>query len=269
MVATRYLWLLAALPLATRAPAATPEGENLVDNGGFDAGRNAQPRAWSPVDGLTVMWDNDGNPGSCVRFDPSVQQAAKKHFEEHGSLPAAPANGGQYGTVGAHEGVWLFSAPIRMRADDRYFVLSADVRANVRSTQLFYPQVLVRGYQQFDAKRAAGRSCWFQVPHPGGPAYSEQFGKEQRRAREGDCLQVYRTGLVCRIATPNRWQRFQLAFKLPKPARYRPEILLLKLYAMWPLGEYRFDNVRLERVGADEYQAVRARGHSIKGFEPP
>ena len=63
------------------------------------------------------------------------------------------------------------------------------------------------------------------------------------------------------------WQHYAMAFKLPKERKFRPDVLLLKCYAMWPLGNYYFDNVSLRRVDKAEFDALKAKAHSIKGFE--
>lgn len=244
-------------------------GDNLVANGGFGKGKGKQPAGWSRTDGITTFWEKTGgNPGACLRFDPDVQQKDKKAFLENPEAFKGKGDGGQYSTVGAHEGVWSFCQPVEVAKDDRYFLVEADVKGPAKSTALFYPQVFIRGYQKFDVKRDAGTSSWFQTPHKGGPAYSEQFGKEQRPAHEGDFLMVYRHGLVCRLPDAGKWYHYQMGLKVPTIKKYRPDVLLLKLYAMWPLGDYYFDNVSLRRVSKEEYDAARKKGHSIKGFMP-
>ena len=60
-----------------------------------------------------------------------------------------------------------------------------------------------------------------------------------------------------------------MGFKLPDDPRFRPEVILLKPYAMWPLGEYRFDNLVLRTATPEEYQEYQTTGrHSIEGFMP-
>jgi len=243
-------------------------GPNLVRNGDFEKGKGGQPAWWSKVDGLTTFWERGGKSGRCVRFDTSVQQKDKRAFQRDPQNFKGRSKGGKYSTVGAHEGVWLWSWPIEVKPTDRYFIIEADVKGPAKSTMLFYPQVLIRGYQKFDLKRHGETSSYFQVPHEGGPAYSEQFGKKQRPAREGDYLMVYRHSLVCRLPAANRWFHFKMGFKIPTIKKYRPDVLLLKLYAMWPLGNYWFDNVTLRRATRAEYDKAKRERHSIKGFLP-
>jgi hypothetical protein len=267
-MATRGAWEVLVLLAWAGVAAVAGERGNLVENGDFSAGRGNQALAWSKQDGLTTFWEKKGHPGGCLRMDTSVLQVDKKKFAEDPGAFQGRSKGGQYDTVGAHEGVWAFCAPIEIRADDQYFIIEADVKGPARSTALFYPQVFIRGYQKFDPVRDQGTMSWFQTPHEGGPAFSEQFGKAQRPAVEGDYLMVYRHSLVCRINDADTWEHFEMAFKLPKEKRFRPDVLLLKAYAMWPLGAYCFDNVVLRRASKAEHDAVKKKGHSIKGFMP-
>lgn len=286
----------AAMEAGERAPtiaaASGPRsvGE-LVANGNFERGAGGQPEGWSVLDGLTARWSDQGQPGRCLEFDTAVLQVDKQRFvreilgvEDLGmnevltTGPVDPAlarifprlRGGQYETVGAHEGVWAYPKPIPVAPGDRFFVIEVDCLGPAKSTPLFYPQVVIRGFQAFDPQRDAGRSSWFHVPHAGGPAFSEQFGSDaqRRRARHGDYLMVYRHSLICRNRDANIWEHYRLAFKLPDEPRFRPEVLLLKPYAMWPLGGYRFDNLSLRSVDEAEYLEVSKEGHSIEGFMP-
>jgi len=258
-------WCLRVCVLGAAAVAGAAD---LVPNGDLERGAGRQPEAWSPVDGLTVLWGTPGHPGRCLQFDTAVQQRDKQALPTGADNAPSRSPGSPYGTVGAHEGVWLFSAPIPLAPDDEFLVIEADVKGPERSSALAYPQVLIRGYQRFNAEKDPETSSWFQTPHPGGPAYSEQFGKAQRAAVTGDYLMVYRHGLVCRIATPDQWEHFRMAFRLSSEKRFRPDVLLLKPYAMWPLGRYQFDNISLRRVSRAEYDQIRRLGHSAKGFMP-
>lgn len=243
-----------------------PASGNLVVNGDLELGSGNRAAGWSVLDGITGFWKRQGHPGSCIFFDTSVLQVDKKAFTEAEATFTGRKEGNQYATVGAHEGVWAFSSPVPVYPEDHYFIIEADVMGPAKSTPLFYPQVLIRGYQLFDPRRDAGTLSWFQVPHEPGPAYSEQFGSAQRRAQDGDYLMVFRHGLVCRNSAANIWEHYRMGFKLPDERRFRPEVLLLKTYAMWPLGEYRFDNVSLRPATEAEYLEARKNAHSIKGF---
>lgn len=265
---------LDAAAAATRPPPVPgdrfhrPAGGNLVTNGDLEEGADGQPRGWSRMDRLTTFWEPGGNPGRCLRFDTSVQQADKRRLQADPSATPVRTQGGQYDTVGAHEGVWAFPAPIPVLPTDRYFLLEVDCMGPARSSALSYPQVLVRGFRLFDPERDAGTVSWFQTPHEGGPAFSEQFGKAQRRAQPGDYLMIWRHSLVCRNSGPNLWEHFRMGIELPADPRFRPEVILLRVYAMWPLGEYRFDNLSLRAATREEYEKAKAEGHSIEGFMP-
>lgn len=268
-----YVRLIGAAGMVLATLRAGAAGENLIGNGDFEAGVGAQAKAWSKFDGLTQLWQKTGgHPGACLRLDTSVLQVDKKQLEADEAAAAGAAKGrskgGQYDTVGAHEGVWAFSQPVTIEPADQYFILEADVNGPAKSSLLFRPLIFVRGYKKFDPKKDAGTITWFQTPLDGGPAYSEQFGKTQRPAQEGDFLMVYRHTLVCRVPEPAKWFHFELGFQLPQPARYRPEVLLIKCYAFWPLGNYYFDNVSLRRASKAEFEASVKKGHSVKEFLP-
>jgi hypothetical protein len=245
-----------------------PATANLVLNGEVEKGSDGQPASWSRMDGLTAFWDAKGNPGRCVRFDTNVQQADKKQKQADPEAFKGKTKGGQYNTVGAHEGVWAFPAPIAVLPTDQFFLIEVDCMGPEKSSALMYPQVFIRGFRLFDPQKDEGTFSWFQTPHEGGPDFSEQFGKAQRRAQPGDYLMVWRHALVCRNSAANIWEHYRMGLKLPDDPRFRPEVILLKPYAMWPLGEYRFDNLTLRLATREEYEKAKAEGHSIEGYMP-
>ena len=267
LTASLILTGLLGLAFATR-PAWAGESANRLENGDFETGQGNQAAGWSKFDGLIEFWDKAGKPGHCLRLDTSVLKVDKANFQKNAEAAKQRSRGSEYDTVGAHEGAWIFSLPITLQPDDQYFILEADVMGPDRSSAFCYPQVLVRGYKKFDSAAEPGTSSFFQTPHEGGPAYSEQFGKATRPAQEGDYLMVYRNGLVCRQEEGGKWQHYKLGLKLPKMAKFRPEVLLIKPYAMWPLGNYYFDNIVFRRVDKAAYDAAAKEGHSAKGFMP-
>jgi hypothetical protein len=245
-----------------------PATGNLVVNGDLEQGAGGQPAGWSRMDGLTTFWDEGGKPGHCVRFDTNVQQADKKQKLADPQAFTGKTAGDQYSTVGAHEGVWAFPTPIAILPSDQFLLIEADCMGPEKSSALAYPQVLIRGFRLFDPQKDEGTFSWFQTPHEGGPDFSEQFGKAQRRAQPGDYLMIWRHFLVCRNSAANIWEHYRLGLKLPDDPRFRPEVILLKVYAMWPLGEYRFDNISVRLATREEYEKAKAEGHSIEGFMP-
>ena len=242
---------------------------NLIKNGNFENGEGKTPKHWSPFDGQTACWDKtNGNPGRCLLLDTTVLTVDKKlidadieAFEKKGR-----SQGGQYDTVGAHQGAWAYAAPIDVKPDDTWFILSADVWADQPSSELFMPLILIRGFQKITAENAGQNSSWFHEHYKDGIGYSDVFGsKDLRRAsREGDYLQVYRKTLFCRNPQIKQWRHFEVGFKLPSIKKFRPERILIKPYAFWPSGHYRFDNLSLRRATKAEVEAVNAQMPSIK-----
>ena len=254
---------------AQKQPEKQSKPQNLIKNGNFENGEGKTPKHWSPFDGQTAQWDKtNGNPGRCLLLDTTVLTVDKKlidadieAFEKKGR-----SKGGQYDTVGAHQGAWAYAAPIDVKPDDTWFILSADVWADQPSTELFMPLILIRGFQKITAETAGQNSSWFHEHYKDGIGYSDVFGsKDLRRAsREGDYLQVYRKTLFCRNPQIKQWRHFEVGFKLPSIKKFRPERILIKPYAFWPSGHYRFDNLSLRRATKAEVDAVNAQMPSIK-----
>ena len=246
-------------------------GGNLIANGNIEKGKGREPNGWAGIDGLTAIWDTAGKPGRCLLFDTTVLQKDKKTWKTDESAYKGPSKGGQYDTVGAHEGVWAYALPIDLTPEDSYFVIECDVMASVKSSELFYPMVLIRGFNLVTEDKAGKDSSWFHTYHKGGPAYSEMFGPDNlyRLSQTGDYLMIYRHTLACRISVPNQWEHFAMGFKLPAKdmARFRPQRLLIKPYAFWPSGQYRFDNIVLRRSTKEEMNEINKKRKSIKEFQ--
>ena len=244
--------------------------QNLIKNGALENGEGKTPKHWSPFDGHTARWETSGgNPGRCLLLDTTVLTVDKKlidadieAFEKRGRSNAA----GQYDTIGAHQGAWAYAAPIDVKPDDTWFILSADVWADQPSSELFAPLVLIRGFRKITAETAGEDTTWFHEHYKDGIGYSDVFGSKdlQRASREGDYLQVYRKTLFCRNPQIKQWRHFEVGFKLPSINKFRPERILIKPYAFWPSGHYRFDNLSLRRATKAEVEAVNANMPSIK-----
>lgn len=71
----------------------------------------------------------------------------------------------------------------------------------------------------------------------------------------GEMRRRYETFVNCR-AKRSGWTRFSQVFH---PTKHRPEVseMRVMLYAYWPPGEYRFDNVTVEPISDEEYEAGR------------
>ena len=244
--------------------------QNLIKNGALENGEGKTPKHWSPFDGHTARWETSGgNPGRCLLLDTTVLTVDKKlidadieAFEKRGRSNAK----GQYDTVGAHQGAWAYAAPIDVKPDDTWFILSADVWADQPSSELFAPLVLIRGFHKITTETAGQDTTWFHEHYKDCIGYSDVFGSKdlQRASREGDYLQVYRKTLFCRNPQIKQWRHFEVGFKLPSIKKFRPERILIKPYAFWPSGHYRFDNLSLRRATKAEVEAVNANMPSIK-----
>ncbi len=247
--------------------------ENLVINGSIELGEGRTAKGWSEMDGITAKWSKDGgNPGGCIVMDTSVLQKDKKAFKEDEANFKGRGKGSQYDSVGAHEGAWVYSEPIDVTPEDRYFIIEADVMAPAKSSSLCAPMVFIRGFVPASAEMIAkGESSYYHIYHKGGPAYSETFGADElhRPCKEGDYVMVYKHTLTCRLSKPNTWEHFAMGFKLPEKQmkRFRPTRLLIKPYAYWPAGIYKFDNITLRRATPEEATMVNGRRKSIREFE--
>ena len=268
----RLLTLLVALATLATAAAEPKKARNLVPNGGLEKGSGRTPANWAPFDGITQLWQrNGGAPGKCLTLNTNVLQIDKKQFiEDEKNFKAGKNKGGQYDVVGAHEGAWAFAAPIDLRPDDSWFILSADVYAEHKSSELFYPQILIRGFQPVTETSPDDGAVWFHDHFRNGQGYEDTFGSKNliRKPRKGDWRQVYRHAMACRVSTPHQWRKFELGFKLPSIKRFRPTRLLLKCYAIWPAGKYSFDNISLRRATAAEAKAANDRRPSIHEVVP-
>ena len=264
-----FIICFATTLFAQKQPEKKSKSQNLIKNGAFENGEGKTPKHWSPFDGQTARWEKDsGNPSRCLLLDTTVLTADKKlidadieAFEKKGR-----SKGGQYDTVGAHQGAWAYAAPIDVKPDDTWFILSADVWADQPSSELFAPLVLIRGFRKITAETAGEDTTWFHEHYKDGVGYSDVFGSKdlQRASREGDYLQVYRKTLFCRNPQIKQWRHFEVGFKLPSIKKFRPERILIKPYAFWPSGHYRFDNLSLRRATKAEVEAVNAQMPSIK-----
>jgi hypothetical protein len=246
-----------------------PRKVELLKNGSLETGAGGQPAGWGLLDRISAKWSDKGHPGKCLLLDTAVAQKDKKKFAGTPEQYAPSQGNGQYDVVGAHEGAWGYAPPYKVKEEDTWFILSCDCKACAVSTELFYPQILIRGFQKVTEANAGKNSSWFHEYFGNGTAYSEVFGKDsQRRAsRAGDFLMVYRHSMACRISQADTWLHFEMGFKLPADRRHRPERLLFKPYACWPAGIYCFDNLSLRSATKEEAMEVNSRRPSIRNFQ--
>lgn len=254
---------------AQKQPEKKDKPQNLIKNGSLEKGEGKTPNHWAKFDGLTTRWETSGgNPGRCLLLDTTVLKTDKKLIDENPEIfeKKGRGKGGQYDTVGASQGAWAFAAPIDMKPDDSWFIISADVWASQPSDELCAPLVLIRGFKKITAETAGQNTSWFHEHFNDGIGYSDVFGSKdiQRASREGDYLQVYRKTLFCRNPQIKQWRRFEVGFKLPTIKKFRPDRILIKPYAFWPSGHYKFDNLSLRRCTQAEAEAVNKNLPSIK-----
>ncbi|MFA5205138.1 MAG: hypothetical protein WC708_12125, partial [Lentisphaeria bacterium] len=88
------------------------------------------------------------------------------------------------------------------------------------------------------------------------------FGTDLRRPRAGDQLQVFRASLFCDIpkdAAPGQWIHAERVVQIKAAGAFAADTVLLRPFAYWPPGSYRFDNLTLTPVSAAEAAAAKGR----------
>ncbi len=254
---------------AQKQPEKKSKPQNLIKNGTFENGEGKTPKHWSPFDGLTARWETSGgHPGRCLLLDTTILKTDKKLMDENPEAfeKKGRGKGGQYDTVGGSQGAWAYAAPIDVKPDDTWFILSADVWSTEPSSEICAPLVLIRGFRKITAETAGQDTTWFHEHFKDGVGYSDVFGSKdiQRASKEGDYLQVYRKTMFCRNPQIKQWRHFEVGFKLPSIKKFRPDRILIKPYAFWPSGHYRFDNLVLRRATQAEVETVNKNIPSIK-----
>jgi hypothetical protein len=222
---------------------------NLVANGSFETGRY-WPYGWQPTDGLTTFWESGGTDGArCLRIYTDVLDSQWKAREDQvraafqqalgkapdpqslpqNPIPPAPArtptSPPYYDTVAGLHGVHYRSDYIRC-APGAIYRFSVDARTEARGT----PKVFIKG------------SCDQTV--------STRDGYETIRR---DAYQAP----IFLDPCDGQWRRYARTFH-PSESKatlggkpLKPEWLQVQIYAYWERGNYDFDNVRLDIVGAE------------------
>ncbi|MBO7619997.1 MAG: hypothetical protein J6T06_05760, partial [Victivallales bacterium] len=181
------IFCFAATLFAQKQPEKKSKPQNLVKNGALENGEGKTPKHWSPFDGLTARWEKDsGNPGRCLLLDTTVLKIDKKLIDENPEVFEKKGRSnasGQYDTVGASQGAWAYAAPIDVKPDDTWFILSADVWADQPSSELFAPLVLIRGFRKIKAETAGEDTTGFHEHYKDGIGDSDVFcSKNLQRA---------------------------------------------------------------------------------------
>jgi hypothetical protein len=217
-------------------------GENVaphegVPNGGFEEARTDLPRGpagWSHPDGLTIFWVRDESEHKMVMMiDTSVPEGEAKKRQAQlrealaakSALPPAPAKTscGQYGTIGANNGVSIYSEKIKCKPKQAYKI-------------------------SFDYKGPSAAKVWVRGWGP--------LGGEERRRWE-----TYVACRVSGGGWHHFEQAFHPTRRLLSKDNVKYiEISYLRvmLYAYWPNGTYYFDNVKIEEISDEEYERMKA-----------
>ena len=228
--------------------------DNLVPNPGFEKGGRV-PDGWAAPDGITTFGERiGGHPGRCLRLNTNVPAGAAARGVP---TPAAPANA--YATAGAHEGAGLWSTPIPVKRG-QWYRLAADVQGPPGSQ----PILFLRGFRSCtEADAAASGTLGFFVPVPEAGEFSDPiFGADQRRPRVGDQLQRFRASLFCDIpkdAKASQWIHCERVVQIKAAGAFAVDTVLLRPFAYWPVGTYRFDNLTLTPISAAEAAAYKSK----------
>ena len=234
-------------------------GPNLVPNGDFEKGRNGAPARWTAPDNLTSFWEKSNHDGKCIRMDTDVYRSEwQKNRDEPGSVKTkTKTRGKKYNTVAGSVGVAVYSHPITVK-EDAWYLVEYDIQGRAGE-----PFVYLKGYVKADEEivKRSGTKIFFR-PEPDGPAFSlvakGGVGEEKRPPKPGDYIQRFRRRFVTRFPKAGKggWNRCRGVVHLKK--RFHLDVVLLELYAFWPPGEYRFDNVSMRRLSDDEAEAFQA-----------
>jgi len=221
---------------------------NLIKNHSFEQGRY-WPFDWDPTDGLGIFWVPGGSDGKrCVKLYTDVldeqwvkwndkvlkivEEASKRTGGQPQKLPKnpvpdaphrAPTAPPYYDTVAGLHGIHYRSGMVKV-APGAIYRVSVDARADTHGE----PKVFTKGFFRWRGlMRNAGRA----------PMTLYGCGKQWKR--------------FARVFTPADWK----STLNDKPVS--PEFLQVQLYAYWPVGNYYFDNVRLEIVGYKKLEPAR------------
>jgi len=235
-------------------------GANIIRNSDFEEG-GAFPKDWDKPDGLCTFWVKQSpiGTGRCLMYNTNVlQDQAWEWWKElaKGADPRkAPApirtKPPHYDSVGGIEGCKMDSAYYEIQPGP--FVVSA-VIAGPSGGDV---RVFVKGYDLLPENRDTKLVRWqaYEWRDPSLPDKTlAEMSKPQMR-------EVWRTYLHAFVnPTPKFFsQEFTVPEKLPGLIRsklktgtgedevFYPKVrwLKIRLYAMWPVGEYYFDNVTL------------------------
>jgi len=209
-------------------------GPSILSNGGFEAGKDFQPKGWDPVDSLCSFWVKS-NHGKCLLFDTDVEQGQAWDWWKAIKQGANPADAPKpirteyphYNAVGGIEGVKLYSAYLPVKPGQT-FLLTARIKGPDKGGA----KIFVKAYALLPTAKS-----------------------EKTVQRE-----VWQTYLHCNTMG-NEWKEYRQTFTLPatlpsvekKTAKgevktYHPKIQWIRVmpYAYWEVGKYYFDDIKVQ-----------------------
>jgi hypothetical protein len=231
-----------------------PDNKVLNDhliNGGFEEevqGAIPYPKGWAHPDNYCILWIKDAmapEHGKVIMLDTDHEQfvAYRSQAQLRAALaagkplppPPEPARGSGYDAIGGNNGVPYYSEKFACKPNQAYKI-------------------------SFDFKGASGGAkVWVR-------GWKFLAGEERHR---------YDTFVNCYVKGTD-WRHFEQAFhpgrrlgpkdkhtdtpeQKEKNAVYESmDYLRVMLYAYWPLGQYWFDNIKIEEISDEEYKRLKA-----------
>ena len=234
-------------------PAKKDLGKPLNANGGFERGH----RGWDAPDNVsTFLEKGPRGRGRVLRIrtdlarDPWLAYRRKLRFgQADPKRPPKIARDTSYGSVAGLEGVHYRGRWIDANAGQRYWML-ADMKG--KTADIFFPKIFVKGYLDYTAKAKAipelsliqRKMTPTQFSRLSPAARKKLIAADARAHPERYRREVFRWHLACRNEQ-NVWKHYAAPFPprggLPKNVKW----LQVQIYAYWPPGTYRFDNVNM------------------------
>lgn len=220
-------------------------------NGGFEeveAGPIPHPKGWAhpedycifwlkdpmaPEHGKVIVLDTDHAEGAAMKR----QAQAREALAQGKALPPPPeaARGAHYGAIAGSYGVSFYSEKFKCKPKQAYKV-SFDYKGPSGGASVW-----VRGWAIFNGEERQRYSTKVNCYVKGtGWAHFEQAFHPTRRLGPKD-------------------KHTDSAEDKEKNATYTDiSLLRVMLYAYWPPGQYYFDNVKVEKIGDEEYKRLKA-----------
>ena len=212
-------FVFAAL-LASGPASAQPAASSLLPNGAFeqaDAADGTKPAAWGKPDGLGVQWVETG--------DPAHGRAIR--MDTRVSEQAMVAQWKQAGLTNE----WNIPKP------------AGNAIAETYGLSLYSDPIPVQRAQPYRITFA------FKGPSGGAKVWVRGWGLIQGKERRR-----WETWVAC-TSTSDRWTTCSQVFF---PGKSRPEVTKMRvmLYAFYPAGIYWFDDLRIEPISLQQYEAA-------------